>query len=86
MIAVDKENVKPPVIEGLDTLVAQTKSLTITPPPEVNVTPQPRPFLPNSWFTSKSSKKVSLVLFSNLQVLIDCDEIYSSKLISDSGA
>ncbi|WJX22841.1 EH domain-containing protein 1 [Trifolium repens] len=57
-IQMDKENVKPPVIEGLDTLVAQTKSLTITPPPEVNVTPQPQPFLPTSWFTSKSSKKL----------------------------
>ncbi|CAJ2658278.1 unnamed protein product [Trifolium pratense] len=57
-IQMDKENVKPPVIEGLDTLVAKTKTLTITPPPEVNVTPQPQPFLPNSWFTSKSSKKL----------------------------
>ncbi|KAK2447923.1 EH domain-containing protein [Trifolium repens] len=57
-IQMDKENVKPPVIEGLDTLVAQTKSWTITPPPEVNVTPQPQPFLPTSWFTSKSSKKL----------------------------
>ncbi|CAL5183966.1 unnamed protein product [Lathyrus oleraceus] len=59
-IQLDKENVKPPVIEGLDTLVAQTKSLTITAQPEVNVSAQPQPFLANSWFTSKSrsSKKL----------------------------
>ncbi|CAI8590582.1 unnamed protein product [Vicia faba] len=38
-IQLDKENVKPPVIEGLDTLVAETKSLmTITALSEVNVT------------------------------------------------
>ncbi|XP_024631358.1 EH domain-containing protein 2 isoform X2 [Medicago truncatula] len=54
-IQMDKENVKPPVIEGLDTLVAK---LTITTPSEVNVTSKPQPFLPNSWFTSKSSKKL----------------------------
>ncbi|CAI8590580.1 unnamed protein product [Vicia faba] len=60
-IQLDKENVKPPVIEGLDTLVAETKSLmTITALSEVNVTAQPQPFLSNSWFTSKSrsSKKL----------------------------
>ncbi|PNX94230.1 eh domain-containing protein 1-like, partial [Trifolium pratense] len=82
-IQMDKENVKPPVIEGLDTLVAKTKTLTITPPPEVNVTPQPQPFLPNSWFTSKSSKKVSLVSvlkFTVTSIVDGLKRLYTERL------
>ncbi|KAL5157720.1 EH domain-containing protein 2 [Glycine soja] len=56
---IDKENIKPPVLDGLEALVAQ-KSLAISAPPEVNGTPQPQVFPTNRWFGSKSSKKLSL--------------------------
>ncbi|KAK7332381.1 hypothetical protein VNO80_29132 [Phaseolus coccineus] len=56
---VDKENIKPPILEGLDALLAQ-KSLTITSPPDVNGIVQPQVFPTNRWFGSKSSKKLPL--------------------------
>ncbi|WVY95224.1 hypothetical protein V8G54_034312 [Vigna mungo] len=55
---VDKENIKPPILEGLDALVAQ-KSLITTTPPEVNGISQPQGFPTNRWFGSKSSKKTN---------------------------
>ncbi|RDX99348.1 EH domain-containing protein 2, partial [Mucuna pruriens] len=57
---IDKENIKPPVLEGLDALVAQ-KSLKISAPPEVNGSAhQPQVFPTNRWFASKSSKKLPI--------------------------
>ncbi|XP_057433560.1 EH domain-containing protein 1-like [Lotus japonicus] len=54
---IDKENIKPPVMEGLDAF-AKKKSLTINTLPEVNEIAKPQPFLANPWFASKSSKKL----------------------------
>ncbi|XP_020221272.1 EH domain-containing protein 1 [Cajanus cajan] len=56
---IDKENIKPPVMEGLDALAAQ-KNLPISAPPEVNGTAQPQVIPTNRWFSSKSSKKLPL--------------------------
>uniref|UniRef100_A0A2N9EN23 EF-hand domain-containing protein n=1 Tax=Fagus sylvatica TaxID=28930 RepID=A0A2N9EN23_FAGSY len=57
LIAVDIENIKPPLMEGLEGLVAKTKSLTINGHHEVNGSAQPQP-PPTQWFGSKSAKKL----------------------------
>ncbi|QCD77190.1 hypothetical protein DEO72_LG1g812 [Vigna unguiculata] len=48
---VDKENIKPPILEGLDALVAVSCAFWIA---------QPQGFPTNRWFGSKSSKKLPL--------------------------
>ncbi|KAF1890768.1 hypothetical protein Lal_00043148 [Lupinus albus] len=60
---IDKENVKPPVMEGLDALLEKTKSLAINAPnspPEVKGTAPPQKLPTKQWFSSKSSKKLPL--------------------------
>ncbi|PON91323.1 Dynamin superfamily [Trema orientale] len=56
--ASDKEDIQPPVLEGLDTLVAKSKALTTNSSPESNGVAQPQPS--NQWFPSKSVKKLPL--------------------------
>lgn len=56
--AVDIENIKPPLMEGLEGLVAKTKSLTINGHHEVNGSAQPQPPPSTQWFGSKSAKKL----------------------------
>ncbi|XP_004486203.1 EH domain-containing protein 1-like [Cicer arietinum] len=76
----DKENVQPPVMEGLDTLVAKTKSLTISVPPEVNVTVQPQPFTTNSWFTSKSKSSKKLPPYAVTSIVDGLKRLYIERL------
>ncbi|KAI4295977.1 hypothetical protein L6164_035970 [Bauhinia variegata] len=57
---IDKENIKPPVLDGLDALVAKTKNLTINVQSEVNGNGLPQPVPTSQWFASKSSKKLPL--------------------------
>ncbi|KAG6695462.1 hypothetical protein I3842_09G098500 [Carya illinoinensis] len=52
------ENIKPPLLEGLDGLVAKTKALTINGHSEVNGSVQPHPPPSSQWFGSKSAKKL----------------------------
>lgn len=57
---VDMENIKPPVMEGLDALLAKKKRLSKTSEPEENVNSQVSRSPSAQWFSSKSSKKVPL--------------------------
>ncbi|KAF5474903.1 hypothetical protein F2P56_006756 [Juglans regia] len=52
------ENIKPPLMEGLDGLVAKTKALTINDHSEVNGSVQLHPPPAAQWFGSKSAKKL----------------------------
>ncbi|KAL4628224.1 hypothetical protein ACB092_05G221500 [Castanea dentata] len=56
--AANVENINPPLMEGLDGLVAKTKALTINGHPEVNGSIQPQPPPPSQWFGSKSAKNI----------------------------
>ncbi|KAJ4982287.1 hypothetical protein NE237_033124 [Protea cynaroides] len=56
---VDPENIKPPVMEGLDVLLAKRRRSPKKTEPEVNVSIPLQP-LTAHWFTSKSSKKIPL--------------------------
>ncbi|KAJ7946356.1 EH domain-containing protein 1-like [Quillaja saponaria] len=56
---INDENIKPPLMEGLDTLVA-TKSLTINGQPEANGAAHSQPLPSTQRFISKSSKKLPL--------------------------
>ncbi|KAK7840041.1 eh domain-containing protein 2 [Quercus suber] len=56
--AANVENINPPLMEGLDSLVAKTKALTINGHPEVNESIQPQPPPPTQWFGSKSAKNI----------------------------
>ncbi|WVZ11754.1 hypothetical protein V8G54_016284 [Vigna mungo] len=57
---IDKENIKSPVMKGLDGLIDQTKSLTLHSQPEAFGTAQPQPLPRNSWAAPKSVKKLPL--------------------------
>ncbi|XP_077221059.1 EH domain-containing protein 1 isoform X2 [Tasmannia lanceolata] len=55
----DLENLKPPLMEGLDILVAKSKRSPKKSDPDLNSMP-PQQSLASQWFTSKSVKKVPL--------------------------
>ncbi|XP_077221050.1 EH domain-containing protein 1 isoform X1 [Tasmannia lanceolata] len=57
--AADLENLKPPLMEGLDILVAKSKRSPKKSDPDLNSMP-PQQSLASQWFTSKSVKKVPL--------------------------
>ncbi|KAK9267737.1 hypothetical protein L1049_010170 [Liquidambar formosana] len=58
--SVDLENIKPPLMEGLDALVTTNNGSITHSEPEVNGTAQPQPVPSAHWFTSKSTKKAPL--------------------------
>ncbi|KAJ4725165.1 EH domain-containing protein 1 [Melia azedarach] len=75
---VDLENLKPPTMEGLDTLLANKKRSSKTSDPDVNGSFEPQPSPSASWFSSKSSKKLSL---SSVTSIIDgLKRLYIQKL------
>lgn len=55
--AVDVLNIKPPLMEGLDALIAANKASTTHTKLEANETPEPQSMPSAHWFTSKSTKK-----------------------------
>ncbi|KAJ1427158.1 P-loop containing nucleoside triphosphate hydrolase [Sesbania bispinosa] len=57
---IDNENIKSPVMEGLDALAAKTESSTINAQIDAFGTAQPQPLPPNQWGASKSVKKLPL--------------------------
>ncbi|XP_057421157.1 EH domain-containing protein 1-like [Lotus japonicus] len=57
---IDSENIKPPVMEGIDALVAKTKSSTTNSQPDELGTSQPQPSPPSPWVAPKSVKKLPL--------------------------
>ncbi|ESW25993.1 hypothetical protein PHAVU_003G082600 [Phaseolus vulgaris] len=73
---IDKENIKSPVMEGLDALIAKTKSLHSQP--DASGTAQPQLLSLNSWAAPKSAKKLSL---SAVTSIIDgLKRLYMEKL------
>lgn len=76
---VDMENIKPPVMDGLDTVLAKRKRTTKTSEPDLNgSSSQVQPSPSALWFSSKSSKKVSL---SSVTSIIDgLKRLYIQKL------
>lgn len=76
---VDMENIKPPVMDGLDTVLAKRKRTTKTSEPDVNgSSSQVQPSPSALWFASKSPKKVSL---SSVTSIIDgLKRLYIQKL------
>ncbi|XP_058081350.1 EH domain-containing protein 1-like isoform X1 [Magnolia sinica] len=75
--AVDLEHLEPPVMEGLDTLIAKSKPSLKISDPDINLTPQPQTpsFL---WSASKSVKKMPL---SSVTSIVDgLKRLYIEKL------
>ncbi|KAK7292443.1 hypothetical protein RIF29_08224 [Crotalaria pallida] len=57
---IDEDNINPPVMEGLDALVAKTKPVTPSDQLEVDGAAQSQPLAPNPRVASKSVKKLPL--------------------------
>ncbi|MCL7031754.1 hypothetical protein MKW94_007567 [Papaver nudicaule] len=71
----DLESLNPPVMEGLDALIAKKRSPKKVEP-DLSITPQPS--ISANWFTSKSTKKVPL---SSVTSIIDgLKRLYIEKL------
>ncbi|KAL1358587.1 hypothetical protein AAHE18_04G044500 [Arachis hypogaea] len=77
---IDKENVKPPVMEGLEDLVTKTKRLIINSPPEINGPAQPQSIPKNPWFTSKSKSLKRLPLSSVTSIVDGLKKLYVERL------
>ncbi|KAK1296236.1 hypothetical protein QJS10_CPB15g01491 [Acorus calamus] len=74
----DTENLNPPTMEGLDTLIAKSKRLSKESSPDVDVISKPQPPLSVQWFTSKSAKKIPL---SSVTSIVDgLKRLYLEKL------
>ncbi|KAK9269055.1 hypothetical protein L1049_000823 [Liquidambar formosana] len=75
---VDLTNLKPPAMDGLDVLLAKKKRSPKTSEPDLNGSSQVQPSPSAQWFSSKSSKKVSL---SSVTSIIDgLKRLYIQKL------
>ncbi|KAE8654213.1 EH domain-containing protein 1 [Hibiscus syriacus] len=75
---VDFENIKPPVMEGLDTLIMRKKQSSKSSTPESNGSSSTETSPASQWFSSKSSKKISL---SSVTSVIDgLKRLYIQKL------
>ncbi|KAL4271559.1 hypothetical protein GQ457_13G001900 [Hibiscus cannabinus] len=75
---VDFENIKPPVMEGLDTLIMRKKQSSKSSAPESNGSSSTETSPAALWFSSKSSKKISL---SSVTSVIDgLKRLYLQKL------
>ncbi|XP_052118379.1 EH domain-containing protein 1-like [Arachis duranensis] len=70
---IDKENVKPPVMEGLEDLVAKTMRL-------INGPAQPQSIPKNPWFTSKSKSSKILPLNSVTSIVDGLKKLYVERL------
>ncbi|XP_054778503.1 EH domain-containing protein 2-like [Prosopis cineraria] len=75
---IDKENIKPPVMDGIDALLEKTKSLTIKVQPEVNAQPQPLP--PTHRLASKSRSLKKLPLNSITSIIDGLKRLYVERL------
>ncbi|GAY54798.1 hypothetical protein CUMW_159490, partial [Citrus unshiu] len=75
---VDFQNLKPPAMEGLDKLLANKRHSSKTSDPNLNGSLQPQPSPSANWFSSKSSKKISM---SSVTSIIDgLKRLYIQKL------
>ncbi|MED6118618.1 EH domain-containing protein 1 [Stylosanthes scabra] len=78
---IDKENVKPPVMEGLEGLVAlKTKRLAINSPPEIQAPAQLQSIPSNPWFTSKSKSLKRLPVNSVTSIVDGLKKLYVERL------
>ncbi|XP_022734489.1 EH domain-containing protein 1 isoform X4 [Durio zibethinus] len=78
MFLSDFENVKPPVMEGLDTLIMKKKQSSKLTSPDSNGSSSMQTLPAAQWFSSKSSKKISL---SSVTSIIDgLKRLYIQKL------
>ncbi|GLT38153.1 hypothetical protein SLA2020_124190 [Shorea laevis] len=74
----DFENVKPPVMDGLDILLAKKKHSSKSSDPDINGSSPVQPSIAAQWFSSKSVKKVPL---SSVTSIIDgLKRLYLQKL------
>ncbi|GLT38142.1 hypothetical protein SLA2020_124080 [Shorea laevis] len=74
----DFENVKPPVMDGLDILLAKKKHSSKSSDPDTNDSSPVQPSIAAQWFSSKSVKKVPL---SSVTSIIDgLKRLYLQKL------
>ncbi|XP_066377080.1 EH domain-containing protein 1-like isoform X1 [Miscanthus floridulus] len=74
----DLVSLNPPVMEGLDALLAKSKHLVKRVDPEMDGYPQEQSHLTNKWFSSKSSKKIPLTAVTS--VIDGLKKLYIEKL------
>ncbi|KAG8058151.1 hypothetical protein GUJ93_ZPchr0002g26387 [Zizania palustris] len=75
----DLINLDPPMMEGLDELLARSKAMVKRVHPEENGTPQVH--VPsNNWFGSKSAKKMQVPLTAVTSVIDGLKRLYTEKL------
>ncbi|CAD6338569.1 unnamed protein product [Miscanthus lutarioriparius] len=74
----DLVSLNPPVMEGLDALLAKSKHLVKRVDPEMDGYPQEQSHLTNKWFSSKSSKNIPLTAVTS--VIDGLKKLYIEKL------
>ncbi|XP_008805595.2 EH domain-containing protein 1-like [Phoenix dactylifera] len=72
------DSLKPPVMEGLDILLAKTKPSPKKSNPDPDVSSQPQVSLTTQWFSSKSAKKIPLC--SVTSIIDGLKRLYIEKL------
>ncbi|XP_052141399.1 EH domain-containing protein 1-like [Oryza glaberrima] len=76
----DLSSLDPPVMEGLDELLARSKAGVKRVHPEENGAPQVQVHSANSWFSSKSAKKMQVPLTAVTSVIDGLKRLYVEKL------
>ncbi|GJM97625.1 hypothetical protein PR202_ga14563 [Eleusine coracana subsp. coracana] len=74
----DLSSLNPPVMEGLDAMLAKSKHLVKRVDPDIDGFPQEQSPLTNKWFSSKSSKKIPLTAVTS--VIDGLKKLYIEKL------
>ncbi|KAK4259077.1 hypothetical protein QN277_005450 [Acacia crassicarpa] len=75
---IDKENIKPPVLDGIDALLEKTKSLSIKAQPGMDAQLQPAP--PTHRLASKSKSSKKLPLHSITSIIDGLKRLYVERL------
>ncbi|VAI55622.1 unnamed protein product [Triticum turgidum subsp. durum] len=76
----DLSSFDPPVMKGLDELLARSMAIVNVVRPQENGTPQVQAPSTNSWFSSKSAKKIQTPLTAVTSVIDGLKRLYIEKL------
>ncbi|KAK3433489.1 hypothetical protein EUGRSUZ_D01381 [Eucalyptus grandis] len=76
----DVEKIDPPMMEGLDALVAKSKNSTVVVDPETNGSAPPVPPPSSQWFASKSGRKAQAPQYSVTSIVDGLKKLYIEKL------
>ncbi|KAI6704106.1 hypothetical protein NL676_013242 [Syzygium grande] len=76
----DVEKIDPPMMEGLDAMVAKSKNSTVLVDPVTNGSAQPLPPPSSQWFAPKSGRKAQAPQYSVTSIVDGLKRLYVEKL------